>query len=477
LRDDRMPRDEIKQFYSGAEQAAAMMREKLEGGEKRTMMLAHWDADGIAAAAIVARCLHWMNAPFLIRFTRPLGPEDIAEVGKEDYDFFILLDQGASQLEAIRRYLLNRGADALVIDHHPGAPLEHPNLIYFNPHLFGLRGGRDISASGTAYAVVESIDVRFRSLVSLAIAGAIGDRQEFSSGFMGVNAELIRRAVELGLIYQGEGLRLIGRTIWQAAECLRLSTRPYVLGLSGNLMECRSLLESLEISPTRPICEAGYEKERALADAISIRAAHASEHEEFRHALWGQTYARTGEGISGPRDLRDYATMLDACGSMKVPELGFSIAVGGGSYQEGMEVLKKYQEEMLRVMRWALERLPHLKSTESFRYLIAGREVSSSLIGEAVSLLIESGLVPTDRPVVAITEKDGENAKVSARGTIGLSDMGFDLGRALARSASEVGGYGSGHDVAAAATIPKSRVDDFLAKLGENLKAKAAGSD
>jgi len=471
-----MAREKIKQFYSGAEQTASILKERLEGEEKRVMVLAHWDADGIASAAITARCLHLMNSPYLVRFTRPLGPEEIAGLAREDYEMFIFLDQGSGQLEAIHKHLLNKGVDVVVMDHHPGTPIEHPNLIYFNPHLFGLKGGRDVSASGTVYVVAENIDVKFRSLVSLAIAGAIGDRQEFSSGFLGVNAELLRRAVELGLIYEGEGLKLVGRTLWPADECLRLSTRPYIIGLSGDMLKCRLLLESLDIPPSKPICEIGAEKERSLAEAISKKANRTVENRNFIHSLWGPTYTRIGGKMDGPLDLREYATMLDACGTMKTPETGFSIAAGDASAKEALDVLKRYQEEMLMVMKWALEKLPHLRSMEGFRYLLAGKEVSAAFIGEAVSLLIESGLVPTDKPVLAIVEKDSQYAKVSARGTINLSNKGFDLGRALAKSATDVGGYGSGHDVAAAATIPKNRVDEFLSKFGTNLKMIAAGS-
>ncbi|MEM2878787.1 MAG: DHH family phosphoesterase [Candidatus Hadarchaeales archaeon] len=465
-----MSRDEVKLFYREADEAASVIRERIEGGEKRVWITSHWDADGIASAAIMAKCLHAMNVPFTFRFTKPVGPGDVEELAKSEYEIYVFLDQGGSQLEAIRRHILGKGAEAIVVDHHPGPPIEHQNLVYFNPHLYGLNGGRDISASGATYSIVERINVKFRSLISLAIVGAIGDRQEFPSGFMGVNSELLKRATDLGLIYRGEGIRLVGRTIWPACECIRLSTRPYVTGLSGNVVECMSILESLDIAPKKLLCEIGEEKEAALAAAISKKAGRVSEKDEFKHALWGATYSRTESEIAGPIDIRDYATVLDACGSMKKPEAGFAMAIGSAQ-QDATNVLKEYQEEMLGVIRWAIGKLPHFKTAENFRYLLAGQEIRPALIGEAISLLIESGLVPVDRPLIAVAEKDGKNVKVSARSTIALSDRGYDLGRALASSAQEVGGHGSGHDVAAAATIPKDRIEEFLGKLDVNLKS------
>jgi len=460
-----MPRTEIRKFQRAAEEVATSLKPKLDG-KTSVKIISHADADGMAAAAILAKCLYSYNVPFVVRFAPPVGPEEIAELAKEDYDMFVFLDQGSGQMEAIRKFILAKHADVLLIDHHPGSFLEHPNLVYLNPHTCGLNGGRDVSASGAVYSVVEQIDLRFRSLAGLAVAGAIGDRQEFPSGFAGVNETLVNQAVDFGLIYKSEGLKLIGRTLNPVVECLRLSSRPYIIGLSGSLGACRSLVDTLGISHSGLLCDLGSEVERGLADAIFTRVGPLATNEEFYRTLWGALYTAKTNDLVGPRDLREYAAMLDACGSLRKPETGFAVAVGDKTAQaDALAVLSSYQEQMLKVMGWLVKNITSFKLAPTFRHIYCGDAVAPRMMGEALSLGIESGLIPTDRPVLSMVEESGSLVKVSARSTLGLAMQGVNVGRALAKAAAKVGGSGSGHDVAAAARIPRERADEFIKEL------------
>ncbi len=460
-----MGRAEIRRFQRAAEEVAAFLKPKLDGNT-RIKIISHMDADGMAAAAILARCFYSYNVPFVVRFTPPVGPDEVAELSKEDYDMFVFIDQGSGQMDVIHKFILAKHADVVLIDHHPGSFLEHPNLAYLNPHTCGLNGGRDVSASGAVYSVIEQIDLRFRSLAGLAVVGAIGDRQEFSSGFTGVNESLVKRAVELGLLYQGEGLRLIGRTLNPVVECLRLSTRPYIVGLSGNLGACRSLIDTLGISHSSVLCDLGLEVERRLADAIFARVGPLATNEEFCHTLWGRIYTATTDDLVGPRDLREYATMLDACGNLGRPEMGFAVAVGDGTTQaDALALMSSYHEQMLKVLDWLVKNLTSFRLEPNFRYIYCGDAVAPRMMGEALSLGIESGLIPTDRPVFGMVDEGNGIIKISARGTLGLATQGIDVGRALSKAAAKVGGRGSGHDVAAAARIPQERMNELIDKL------------
>ncbi len=464
-----MSRDEIRKFQRAAEEAAAFLKHELDG-KTRIKIISHWDSDGMASAAILARCLYSYNVPFTVRFTPPVSPDDVMELAKEDYDMFVFLDQGSAQMEAIHKFILTKHVDVLIIDHHPGSFLEHPNLNYLNAHACGLNGGRDVSASGSVYSVVEQIDLRFRALVGLAIVGAIGDRQEFPSGFTGVNESLVKRAVDIGLLHQGEGLRLIGRTLSPVVECLRLSTRPYVVGLSDNLGACKSLIDTLGIPHSSVLSDLGLEVEQRLADAIFARVGPLATNEEFRHALWGRIYTTTTNDVVGPRDLREYATMLDSCGNLKRPEMGFAAAVGDKTAQaDALALMSSCQEQMLKSLGWLVKKLSSFKMTDTFRYLYCGDEVNPALVGETLSLAIESGLIPTEHPVFGLVDVGNGELKVSARSTLGLAMQGVNVGRAISNAASEVGGRGSGHDVAAAGKIPQERMDEFLDKLDQAL--------
>lgn len=462
-----MSRTEIKRFQQAAEEAASFLKPKLDGGT-RVRIISHADADGITAAAILGRCLYSYNVPFAVKFTPPVSPDEIAGFAKEDYNLFVFLDQGSSQIESIHKFILSKQADVMVVDHHPGPFLEHPNLAYLNPHLCGLNGGKDVSASGAVYLMVEQVDLRFRALAGLAVVGAVGDRQGSWSGFTGVNEGLVKRAVELGLIHQGEGLRLVGRTMNPVVECLRLSTRPYIMEFSGSLGACRLLTDALGIPHSKLLCDLGLDVERRLADAIFARVGPFATNEEFSHTLWGPVYTALTEDLVGPRDLKEYATMLDACGNLGKPEVGFAVAVGDEATQaDALALLSSNQEQMLKVLSWLVKNLTSFKLMPGFRYVYCGDAIPPRMMGEGLSLAIESGLISTDRPVVGMVDQGTDMVKVSARSTSGLAMQGVDVGRALAKAAADAGGIGNGHDVAGAARIPKGRMSEFIDGLAQ----------
>ena len=464
-----MPRAELRRFQHAAEEVASFLKSRLDG-RTRIKVFSHMDADGIASAAILARCLYHYNVPFTVRFTLPLAPDEIAELAKEDHDMFIFLDQGSSQMDAIHKFILAKRRDVLVIDHHPGPSIEHPNLVHLNPHACGLNGGKDVSASGSTYSVVERVDLRFRGLVGLAIVGAMGDRQEFLDGFTGFNENLVKRAIELGLVYRSEGLRLIGRTVYPVVECLRLSIRPYILGLSGSLRACRGLVDTLGVAHESTLCNLGEEVERRLADAIFARVGPIATNEQFSHTLWGKLYSLTTDDLAGPRDLREYAAMLDACGNLGKPEVGFAAAMGDEeAVTEALGLMSSYQEQMLKALGELVKKLSSFKLLPGFRYFNFGDTIDPSFVGEALSLAIESGLIPTDRPVLGLVKAGEDKIKVSARSTRGLAAQGVNVGRAMAKTVAEVGGHGSGHDVAAAGRIPTQKIDEFLERFGRTL--------
>jgi len=458
-------RAEVKLFQRAADDAAEFLKLRLDG-KRRVKVFSHLDADGITAASIMAKCLYSFDVPFSVRFTQPLRQEEVASLPADSRDLFIFLDQGSAQLEAIRGSLLAKRAEVLVIDHHPGPFRDHPGLAILNPHLCGLNGAKDVSASGGAYAVAESLDSHFRPLAGLAIAGAIGDRQEFFSGFTGVNEVIAKRATDLGLIRSGEGLRFVGRTLLKVVECIKMSTRPYVVGLSGNLVACRSLVESLGIQLSSFIFELQPEEERAIADAIFSRVGALAANEEFSRTLWGQVYTSMAEEVVGPRDLREQAALFDACCNMKKPEAGFAVGIGDeASLDEARALLDSRQEEMLRTLSWFTRNLASVKSMGALKYIYCGSEVNPAMTGEALSLLIESGLVTMDKPLFGLTETKTGEIKISARGTPALAMGGVNIGAALTKSTAEVGGQGGGHDVSAGGRVPKERMDEFLIKL------------
>ena len=65
------------------------------------------------------------------------------------------------------------------------------------------------------------------------------------------------------------------------------------------------------------------------------------------------------------------------------------------------------------------------------------------------------------KPVLTLT-KTAKDIKVSGRGTKRLVDRGLDIAIILSKVATELGGTGGGHNVAAGATIPLETEKRFL---------------
>lgn len=460
-------REKLKALQADAREAAEFLKEKLEKGEN-VKIISHVDADGISAAAILAKCLHYYNAPYVVKFSKPMKGEEIERLSREDYGVYIFADLGTTQLEDIHRHLLAKGKAVVLIDHHAGELKVHTNLRCVHSHKVGMNGGRDISASGIAYLVAESIGAKFRSLIKLAIVGAIGDRQEFEEGFVGANEIFLRLAVDAGMLEVREGLKLAGRTITSCLSSLWLSTRPYLPGLSGDIDESRKFLENLDVDQSIPLSELSRESELSLLDAILKRTGRT----DLRPLLWGRIYVDRQKELAGTDDLREFAYLLDCCADMMAADVGFAIAMGdrrmvGNAYEK----FETRQKEMMKIFQHMIKRIGDFREKRNFKYIFS-EDIGPLMIGEAMSLLLESRILKGDKPVVGISILNEKEFKASARATPELVEAGYDVGKAMRIAATQIGGTGGGHDVAASARIPKEKLEEFLTLFDEALGGK-----
>jgi single-stranded-DNA-specific exonuclease len=78
-------------------------------------------------------------------------------------------------------------------------------------------------------------------------------------------------------------------------------------------------------------------------------------------------------------------------------------------------------------------------------------------------------MMTPDRPMFGLADINADKLKISARATPSLAIKGVNVGRTLSTVSEAVGGSGGGHDVSAAARIPRERMDEFLIKLEQAL--------
>lgn len=456
----------VKRFLEAAAEVSESLKSYLSE-DLQVRLASHTDPDGISSGSILARCLYSYDVKFHIDFSMPLRAQEVAELSEQDYDLFIFLDQGTGQISSIQKYLLNAGREVMILDHHPGSLPEMAGLTGLNPHFHGLSGSKDASASVVAYSIVRGTGKGFEPLSVLSLIGALGDRQEAPSGFSGVNRRILEGAMEEGIVSAKEGLKLVGRDL-PIVECLGSSIKPYLLGLTGNERACQKVVEDLGIGPDTSIAELELGDEKKLRDEI-VERVQISPTDDFRWALWGTVYTSELDLIAGPRNLHEYVAMLDACDELGRPEVGFGAMLGDEeSKDEAMDIFGRNQEKMIESLGWLASKKDEFKTTSNMRHIYVGDRVESKMIGETISIAIESGLLPTDRPIFGLADSERGELKVSARAKP-EHVKGGGLGEILGRVSEEIGGSGGGHDVAAGARIPRERVDEFIAKVDRAL--------
>ncbi len=455
---------QVKEFQDAASEIASSLKPLLSK-KNQVKINTHTDPDGITSGNIFARCLNYYDIPFHISFGNQPDEKDVEELKKQEYDLFVFLDKGTGQFEFIDKHLLENDRSVIILDHHPGDVEERPKLDYLNPHEFGLSGAKDVSSSGVTYSLIEKIDEKFETLSQIAIIGAIGDRQETSEGFTGVNEKILEQGVQNGFIKTVEGLKIGCRNL-PVVDCLTHSIRPFLVGLSGKREEVQDLVKNSNIDPEKSVEELSQEKEEKLRDNILDRIEIDSP-EDLRSSIWGTIYMSKLDQTVGPKNAHEYVTMLDACEKLGNIGTGFSALLGDeDSGEKALGQMQEYQKEMSDTVNWLVENRERIETTDNIRYLDLEDELKSKKIGELLSIALEAGIVEKDKPFLGLTKNKNDKLKVSARSTPEYAKkQGIDLGTVMSKVSTNLGGSGGGHNVAAAARLPLERKDEFVKEV------------
>jgi RecJ-like exonuclease len=95
----------------------------------------------------------------------------------------------------------------------------------------------------------------------------------------------------------------------------------------------------------------------------------------------------------------------------------------------------------------------------AFIFLDGRGVIDDGIIGVVAGMLYPGG---RQKPIIAIALDSGGQIKISTRGTKKLVGMGLNLGMALREACTPLGGAGGGHAIAAGASLPPGKLDEFL---------------
>ena len=408
-------------------------------------VISHYDADGITAAAIICIALYRAGYDFHVTLMRNPFDKGLARVSKEENDLIIFLDMGSGQIETIEKM----GCKAIIIDHHQYLKkTTSENVLQINANLFGINGNFEACGATLSYLLAKTLDSKNIDLVTLAIAGATGDKQ-YINGFRGYNASIIDEALKNGYLKENIGLKLYGKSLFDA---LYYSVDPYYSGISGNEKGIEELFKKLNLKNNIKVENLNSKEIKQLHSYLILKLIKKGCEKNIldtiiRPRFWSDILNC---------ELERFADLLDSCGKGGNRGLGPAICMGDKQvFDEAIDLEKEYKQKILdELLRLEKE---GFKEKKRFRYFYS----KNSSLGGVIGGIATNFILDKEKPLLSLVKKDNE-LHVSCRGNQYLVGKGLDLGLAMNVAAKKFRGHGGGHKIAAGATISSEKEEEFL---------------
>ncbi len=407
-------------------------RKFLEEGE-HFRILTHYDVDGVCSAGIVASKLLDMGKRFHISFLRNADRDFIlreAEKGEP----IILTDLGSSLVNELK-------GDVLILDHHK-PPGDSDEVIHINPHLFGYDGSIEATATTMAYMLASD-----RKYARCFLAGILGDKQYLPrDGPVGLN----RKLVELLDVRMEFDLPLFG----EVGDAVFYSIEPFYPGLSGNREGVHRMLERIGINPTRNVDTLDPDEKTRLGSYLALNLVRNSKIPDAGKHIVDLDFQVEGS-------VRYLTELIDSACRTDNQSVAMAYILGEEESFDRMEVLRReYRSQVIEELYRMLENLIEREHVQ-FYY------ARSSYLASTVATIATMHLL--DPKKVTLAMHMGEVTSVSARAHRSIMDH-VDLGAVMRRVAEELGGHGGGHRMAAGATIPRGREEEFVEKVNAEIE-------
>ena len=434
-------------------------------------LISHLDADGISACAIMIKLLNNDNRKYSVSIVQQLNKGMISQLASEPYNCFIFTDIGSGAISDIKEML--KGRKVFVLDHHSTEEADDRGIVFVNPHTCGIDGGKEISGAGVVFRFACVVDKSMEELAHIAIIGAIGDLQE-QNGFLRLNEEILKIAVEKGKIKVIKGLRLFGAQTKPLHKALEYCTDPYIPGVSGSESGAIQFLCQIGIEPKsgngwKKIVHLDEGDMKKLVTGIIMKRLNEANPDD----VLGNVYILPHEEKESPtRDAKEFATLLNACGRLGKASYGIGACLGDKKIkQQAIRCMSDYKKEIVNALNWYNENKFSDDVYWGNRFVIinAKQNVLSTMIGTLASILSKSNLMTSNNFILSMARALDGNTKVSLRTTNNLNGA-LDLKRIIEDIIVGVGNSESGgHQNAAGAVIPTEKEEMFIETAKEVL--------
>ena len=462
--------DSYEQFNEDLRKAADAFK-KLDKKEV-IRIVSHLDADGISACSIMIKLLNNDNRKYAVSIVQQLNRSVLSQLAVEPYNCFIFTDIGSGVINDIKELLNHK--KIFVLDHHSLESLDDfDDIVFVNPHKFGIDGGKEISGAGVVFKFACAVDKSMEELAHIAIIGAIGDLQE-KNGFLRLNDEILKIALARNKIKIIRGLRIFGAQTKPLHKALEYCTDPYIPGITGSESGAIQFLYQIGIEPKngsswKKIVHLDEQDMKKLVTGIIMKRLNEANPDD----VLGNIYILPNEEEESPtRDAKEFATLLNACGRLGRASHGIGACLGDKKIkQQAIRSLNDYKREIVNALNWYNDNKFNDDIFWGNRFVIinAKDKVMSTMIGTLASILSKSNLMTNNTFILSMAQALDGNTKVSLRTTNNIQGN-LDLKKIIEEVIEGLGNSESGgHQNAAGAVIPTDKEDLFIESAKEVL--------
>ena len=457
----------MKELLKRAREIADLIRR-----HDHVSVVTHIDADGITSGAIALESLNRMGVDTDITFVKNLDSDTLQRIADEN-EFVWFTDLGSGVLDSI----IELEIECVITDHHVPAKCHYRYQL--NPHDFGYDGTYELSGATTTYLVAKNLGFNY-DLVSIAIVGAVGDLQDSREGrLLGLNRSILKEAVEGRFVEVVRDLRFFGKQTRPVYKMLEYTFDPYLPGISGNEKGAIEFLESLGIPLKdgdiwrRWIDLSPEEKRMVVSELVKVCVESGMPIRTIRR-LVGETYILLHEEEGTElRDAMEYSTLLNATARYGHCDIGLKVCLGDRdeAFRKARSLLRNHRKNLSEGLRLVDE--IGIVELENIQFFHAKDGIMDTIVGIVAGMCFCKANL--NKPIVAFAYSE-DGVKVSARATQRLVERGVHLAKAIKIACERVGGQGGGHSIAAGATIPRGKEEEFLQELdriiGEQINGK-----
>ena len=439
---------------------------------KTVHIVTHIDADGISAGAIAAQALQRLGKTYSLECVKQLDEMVLKRLLNENHDLVWFTDLGSGVSTSYPE--INK----IITDHHH-CPKDSDFSFHLNPHLFGHDGSYELSGSGATYLVAKALDKTNVDLSALAIVGAIGDLQDKKlCKLTGINNEILSDGENAGVLQKRLDIRFFGRETRPIAKLLQYSNDPFIPGLSRREDACLKFLRENGIrlkdgDDWRKWVDLEKKERSIILSALAQIILTKGFGYQTAERIIGEVYLLSQEQVGTElHDAKEFATLLNSTARYGQYETGINVCLGDRDkwLKKARNLLRGHRANLVEGLQFAKEE--DIEKRKFIQFFHAKDGIRDTIIGIVTNMLLGTEEIDSNLPLLGFAYTENGDVKVSARSTQTLIDKGLNLSKAMKIAAKELGGVGGGHDIAAGATIPKGKEEEFLELVEKEIKSQ-----